>query len=875
MPVMPAAPVTRVGELKPWPVAARLALREARGGLGALRLLFVCLFLGVLALAGVGSLATAIEEGLAEQGQVILGGDVEARLTQRPPSPEEMAALKGFGGEISQSIRMRAMVRGESGRAPGNEVRGESGSAPGNDVRGESSAAAERQLLGELKAVDGGWPLYGEAVLRGGGGNSAVQAALGRGALVAEGLADQLGLKVGDTISLGEAQFLVAGVLAVEPDRAGEGFTLGPSVLIAFDRVEATGLVQPGSLYRHHVRLKLPAGADPAAVTAALEDQFPDAGWRLADRRDGAPGVRRFVERLAQFLTLVSLTALAVAGVGVGNGVQGYLDRKGGTIATLKALGAPSGLILRAYLLLIGAVGLAAALAGAAAGALVPWVVVQVAGAALPVPPVLGFHAAPMLASIVFGLLVAFAFAVPPLARAGALPAQRMFRGSVERWPWPSARAIGASLAAGALVAALAVWQAAERLFALGFLGGAAVVLLLLFAMGTLVIRAAQRLPRPKGVLARLALANVHRPGAMTRQLVVALGLGLSLFATLAFIETSFNGELAKTVPAKAPGFFLLDLPKEDAARFRESLPAGTEVRMVPSLRGPVTAVNGVPASELKDVPEGSYLLRGDRGLTWSAEPPAGNRLVAGKWWPADYAGPPLVSMDAEQAGLLGLKVGDRITVSVLGVEIEATIASLRQVDWDSLGFNFVLVYDPNALRDAPYSWMATATPPPAAEAGFTGAVTRAFPTVSVVKVKDVLGEVGNIVRQLGTAVRAAASVAILAGIAVLVGALAAQARSRIYDNVILKTLGATRSQLMRAAAMEYAGLGLLVALVALGLGGIGAWVVVTKVLEFGWRPDWMVALATVLGGAAVTLALGMVGAWRTLGVRVAPSLRE
>jgi putative ABC transport system permease protein len=853
-PRQPAEPAlaerAAVPALAEWPLAARYALREARGGLGALRLLFVCLFLGVLAMAGVGSLATAITAGLSGQGQSILGADVEARLTQREPTAEEAAALRGFGGEVSVNVKMRAMVRGESG------------------------AAAGKQLLGELKAVDGGWPLYGEAALAGGGDNAAVQAALARGAVIAEPLALQLGLKAGDTIGLGETTMPVSAILTVEPDKASEGFTFGPSVLVSMERLAQTGLVQPGTLYRHHTKLKLPAGVDPTDVTKALKERFPDAGWRLGDRSDGAPGVRRFVENLGQFLTLVSLTSLAVAGVGVGNGVQSYLDRKAGTIATMKALGGSSRLVLKTYLLLIGGVALVAAALGALAGAAVPWIVVQVAGDTIPVPPVLGLHAGPMSAAILFGLLVALAFAVPPLARAGALPAQRIFRGSVEQWPWPSGKALAVALGAGAVVAALAVAQSAERLFALGFLGGAAVVLLLLFGLGTLVTIVAKRLPRPRAVLPRLALANLHRPGAMTRQLVVALGLGLSLFATLAFIETSFGAELEKTVPDKAPAFFLLDLPKEDAERFVASLPAGTEQRLVPSLRGPVTHVNGVPASELKDLPDQAYVLRGDRGLTWSATLPDGNSLVAGKWWPADYAGPPLVSMDAEQAGFLGLKVGDTITVSVLGVEIEATIANLRQVNWDSLGFNFVLVYDANTLRDAPYSWMATVTPPPAAEAGFTGAVTRAFPTVSVVKVKDVLGEVGNLVRQMGTAVRAAASVAILAGIAVLVGALAAQARARVYDNVILKTLGATRRQLMTAAAMEYAGLGILVALIALGLGGLAGWVVVTQVLDFGWNPDWVVALLTVLIGAAVTLVLGLVGAWRTLGVKVARVLR-
>jgi putative ABC transport system permease protein len=831
-------------------MAAGLAAREVRGGVGALRLLFVCLFLGVLALAGVGSLASAIEKGLAGQGQSILGGDVEARLTQRVPTAEESAAIAGFG-TVSESVRMRAMVRTEP------------------------AAGDSRQLLVEMKAVDRRWPLYGEAALAGAPGNAAVQAALGKGAVVGEALAEQLDLKPGDRIGLGDADFTVAGILTVEPDRAGEGFALGPTVLIGMDRLAETALVQPGSLYRHHSRIRLPGNADPAAVTESLDRQFPEAGWRLADRRDGAPGVRRFVERLAQFLTLVSLTALAVAGVGVGNGVSSYLDRRAGTIATLKALGAPSRLILLTYLLVVGGVALVAALAGAAAGALVPWVVVQVAGDALPVPPVLGLHAAPLLAAVAFGLLVALAFAIPPLARAGALPAQRLFRGSVERWPWPSRPALAASLGAGLLVAALAVWQAHERLFALAFLGGAAAVLGLLFLLGGLVRRAAAAAPRPKRALPRMALANLHRPGSQTRQLVVALGLGLSLFATLAFIETSFNAELQKTIPDRAPTFFVLDLPKEEVAAFRAAQPAGTELALVPSLRGPVTAVDGVPVSELKTVPEGSWILRGDRGITWAAEAPTGSRIVAGKWWPADYAGPPLVSMDAEQAGLLGLGVGDTITVSVLGVEITATIASLREIQWDSLGFNFVLVFDPGTLREAPFTWMATVSPPPAAEAGYVGAVSRAHPTASVVRVKDVVGEVGALLTQLGVAVRAAASVAILAGIAVLVGALAAQARARTYDNAIMKTLGATRRQLMGSAALEYAGLGTVVAGVALGIGALAAWLTTTQVLDLGFRPDWVVALLTVLAGAAVTLVLGLAGAWRVLGVKVATVLRE
>lgn len=824
-------------------VAIRLALREARGGPGALRLLFVCLLLGVFALAGVGSLETAIRAGLTAEGQALLGGDMEARLTQMPPSAEQRAMIAAQG-DIAESVHMRAMLH-----------------------------HADRQILVELKAVDGGWPLYGNARLGDGGGNARVQAALERGVVIDAALADQPGLRVGDKVRLGDAILPVSGILMAEPDRAGQGFALGPTVLLAQDKLAATGLMQPGSLHTWHVRVKMPATADPATLVEQLESAFPDAGWRLTDRDNAAPGLRRFVGRLGQFLTLVSLTALTVAGVGVGNGVRAWLDTKNSNIATLKTLGASSRLIVLACLLLIGSVALLAALTGAAAGALVPWLVSRLAGAALPAPAALALYPAPLLVAIFHGLLVALVFAIPPLARAGALPVQRILRGNVESWPWPSARARALAGAIILLVAALAILQAHDRGLAAAFLAGVGGVLALLYGMGAAIQWLAARLPRVRRLLPRLAIANLHRPGAMTRQLVVALGLGLSLFACLALVETGFRHELQHSLPEQAPAFFLLDLPKEDEERLVALLPAGTDIRFQPSLRGPVTAVNDVRASELTP-PEGAWILHGDRGLTWSRALPEGNRLVAGEWWPADYTGPPLVSLDAGQAGLLGIEVGDTLAVSVLGVEIIATVASLREIDWDSLGFNFAMVFDPASLSGAPYSLMATVSPPAEAESGFTTRISHAFPAVSVIRVKDVLERMGDILEQTGVAIRVAASIAILAGIAVLIGALAAQAQTRTADNVILKTLGATRRQLLTIAALEYAGLGLIVALLALALGGLAAWITLTQILGLGWHPDWGIAILTVAAGGVLTLVFGLTGAARTLGVPVARALR-
>ena len=566
----------------------RLALRDLRGGLTGLRLLAVCLFLGVAALAGVGSLSSAMVGALAERGQEILGGDVQLSIAQRAATPGELAAFRSEG-QLSRITRMRAMAARTDG--------------------------AESMLV-ELKGVDAAWPLYGAFRLEPG-----ALAARPRGhqVAVAPELADRLGAGIGDPIRIGEAELTIIGFIAGEPDRVGQGFTLGPTALVDRAGLAATGLVQPGSLYTSAYRLRLPTGADVEATAERLAERFRDAGWEVQDRSNGAPGTRRFIERLGQFLTLIGLTALIVAGIGVGNGVSAYLDAKRGTIATLKLLGAPSRTIFLSYLAQIGLVTLAAILAGLVVGALVPWLVLAVAGDALPVPPSLAFYPKPLLASACYGLLIAFVFALIPLARARTVPAASLFRGSLERARRPSLLLILIVAAAAGLIVAIAIATAREPGFAAGFLAAALGLLLLLTLLGWLIRLGASRLPRPKHPLFRLALANLHRPGAQTGRLVVALGLGLTLFTALAVIESNLAGQIRTAIPAKAPSFFLLDIPVEEIGRFRalaaRAAPEGDLVT-IPSLRGSVVSIAGRRVADMKEIPPEGWFLRGDRGLT-------------------------------------------------------------------------------------------------------------------------------------------------------------------------------------------------------------------------------------------------------------------
>jgi putative ABC transport system permease protein len=831
-------------------LARTLARRDLRGGLKHLRLLIACLILGVAAIAGVGTLARSILAGLESQGQSLLGGDMEVRLTHREATSAESAKFATLG-TVSQTARMRAMVKG---------------------------VASDERILGELKAVDAVYPLYGAFKLEGGGDLNA--ALRGQGAVIDPRLADRVRVKIGDQIKIGEGIFIVRAIISVEPDRASEGFALGPSVVISTSALPATQLVQPGSLVRYHYRIKTPPTANIKALTDDLQKTFPDAGWRITDRSNGAPGVRRFVDQLGQFLTLVGLTALMVSGLGVANAVTAYLDRKTSTIATLKTLGATSALIFRIYLWQILWLSLIGIALGLVLGVTAPWALAPLLAKSLPVPPVFALYWQPLLLAASFGILVAIAAALWPLARARAVPAARLFRAKAQPLSGKIAwRYMLVMVLLAALILGLAVLSTDAPLFAVSIVLASLGALLILRGLGIAIAWVAARLPRPRQPLLRLALTNLYRPGSVTPTVVSALGLGLTLFAVLAVIESNLNGQIKRSLPEKAPAFFFIDIAQSDVDAFRRavlSMPGTANLRLVPSLRGPVTKVNGIDVTDFKPAnPNEAWILRGDRGLTYSATLPEGNELVAGKWWPANYSGPPLVSMEQEAAKALGLKVGDSITVSVLGVDVEAKIGNLRKLYWESMGFNFALVYAPGTLEAAPHSFMATVEADGPAEAQLYKNITNAFPTVSAVRMKEVFTSVAVLLNKIGAAVRATGIITVVAGVLVLIGAIAAGQAAKSYDAVILKVLGATRRQVMTAYLIEYAVLGLLAGVVAVGLGLAGGWYVVTYVLKMEWALSWPPLLLTVAGGMAITVLLGLIGTWSALRVRPNSVLRS
>jgi putative ABC transport system permease protein len=842
-------------------LALTFARRELRGGLAGFRIFFLCLVLGSAAISGVESLSDSFLTGLQDQGQVLLGGDVSVHLVHRAASSQERAFLDSKG-RVSATMAMRAMAR-----ARDNE---------------------NRQLV-ELKGVDDRWPLFGAPKLAPAQALSDVLACEDDGvcgAAAEQTLLDRLHVTRGDLLKVGDATFRVMAVLQSEPDRISTGFTFGPRLLVSSKSLPATGLVTPESLvsYNYRIALKGPT-ADPVQARAAIaafksqaEAKFPDAGWNIRDRSDAAPGIKRFVEQLTMFLTLVGLVALGVGGVGAGQSITAFLDRKRADIAILKAVGASGSFVFTVFFLQVMLVAVAATVLGALLGAGLPFATVWFYGDALPVPPTFGLYPVPLLLALAFGLLSAVAFAVPPLSRARAVPPASLFRDVVQPAN-PAGQNLyrGISVGAALCVALLMFLVAPSPVFALEFLAGAIVALGLLRLLAEGLRRAIAALPRPKSPLVRLALANLVRPGAATGGIVTALGLGLTLLATVTLLNSTINAQVAGALPARAPSFFFLDIQPNEAQAFDKTITgfsSARDYRRTPMIRGRITALNGVPSAQAKVAPDAKWALSGDRGITYAATPPDGTIITDGKWWAADYRGPTLISLDEAVAKGTGLKIGDSMTLNVLGRSFEGRIASLRKVDFTTGGQNFVLVLSPGLIDKAPHAFLATVRVDDAQENAMYMAVTNRFANISAIRVKDAIQQVQALLASLAQGVSAASLVTILAGLLVLAGAIAAGARARLYDATILKVLGATRARIALVYVVEYAVLGAATGIIALACGTLAAWVIAATVLDVPFTFDAQAVLVTVLGGGAATLFFGLLGALGALSVRPARRLR-
>ncbi|MFP7570031.1 ABC transporter permease [Marivita sp. S2033] len=830
--------------------AVRFARRELRGGLKGFRIFLACLALGVAAIAGVGSVRSAIQSGLSEQGAVLLGGDASVEFTYRFAEPEERAWLETISTGLSEITDFRSMV-----------------------VK-DPDGTAERALT-QVKGVDSAYPLTGTVTLD---PPMPLERALAdNGAVMAPLLADRLALSPGDSFRLGSSDFTLSAILTNEPDSAAAGFSLGPRTIVTTDALRDADLLQPGTLYETEYRLLLPPGADLEALKTRTKDAFPTSGLRWRDARNGAPGVARFVERLGAFLILVGLSGLAVGGIGVSAAVRAYLARKTSVIATLRTLGATRATIFQTYFLQIGVLSLLGIVIGLILGALVPILFGPLISAALPVPAIFTVHPAPLIEAALYGILTALVFTLWPLARTEDIRPAMLFRDALSGGKLlPAARYVIATLALLALLVATAAFFSGSpflTLWTAGGLIGALVVLVVAAIAIRWLAKRGTRVTRGHPVW-RWALAAIGGPRDAAAPVILSLGLGLSVLAAIGQIDGNLRTAIDRDLPEVAPAYFFVDIQPDQISRFRdilESDPTVDRVDTAPMLRGILSRINGKPAAE---VAGNHWVVTGDRGLTYADQPSENTRVVSGEWWEAGHDGPPEVSFAREEAEEMGLALGDTLTVNILGRDITATITSFRDVDFSNAGMGFVMTLSPNALQGAPHTFISTVYAPADEEARILRNLATEFPNITAISVRDAISSVSGVLEGIGAAVRWGAAATLLTGFLVLIGAAAAGEDARTYEAAVLKTLGASRARILQSFALRSALLGGAAGIVALAAGILGSWAVMTFIMDSSYAVVWPSALGIILGGVMATLLAGLAFAWRPLAARPAQILR-
>lgn len=840
----------------------RVAVADLRGDLSRFGVLVGTLALGTATIAAVGSVGAVLQSTIVRDAAMLLGGEIEMHRPDRRATAPEMDYLRSLG-VVAETVDTNARARAE----------------------------ADSVFL-DLLGVDDAYPLFGEV--------ESPQLAPGEkpialldlrdgafGAIVDPVILDRLSIGFGDRFHVGPVEYEVRGLLGSLPDGAGRGFHLGLTAVVGLAAVEASPQLRspmPGLLTQHRYKIDLDEGTYEEAAPVLGAHFAGDPQWKVRTPYDAAGTLARFYDRFLGFLLIVGLSALLVGGVGISNAVSAYIAERQRSIAVFRSLGSTGARILVHVFTQVAVMSLIGIAIGLVIGAVSTLMALPVIGPILGVELPSTVDALSLLVAAGFGALAAFAFSYLPLVGARKLRPAILFRTvgtSVETLPASAYLTPGVLVPlaiAGLGIFALAVWTT-ENLALVGwYAAGVAAAFALLRGAAALLRFVLGRLPVAGDTTMRSAIRSICRPGSPAPVVVLSLGLGLAMLLVIVALNNNLHAQLVGEIQQDAPSFVTADLFEDEVPEVRafvEGTGMLADFRASPMHRAEVTKVRGIPADEFNVADEDIvYMLGGEIPITWAAEVPEESKVVAGEWWPADYAGEPLASLRVTARDALDLEVGDTIELVLFGETVEARIANFRDYQFRT-GLNFLVTLSPGALDRFPERWLATIKTTPGDEKTVERALVQEFPWLTFVPVSAILDEAADVLSQLGTAVNIVGALAVINGVLVLAGTMAAGRMQREADAIVNKVLGSTRRRIVTAFALEYALLGAFAALLATGIGVAGAWAITNRLLpHIGFTVDPVLVPVVLAGAVTLTIATGAATTWRALSSKPAQYLR-
>lgn len=838
----------------------RIGLLDLRGDMKRFGVLIACLALGTGVIATVGSVGTSLKSAIGRDTATLMGGDLEVSRPDRPATQDERAFLESLGETV---YFVDSTGRGTTG---------------------------DKSALLDLVAASDAYPLLGAV--------KSPELAPGEkpapllaekdgvyGALINSVLLDRLGIPMGGYFEIGNTRFQVRGTVNSLPDGSVRGFQLGLLTLIstkAYASMKDLRAPLPGLLTHYRYKILL-SGMDFATAKKAIEDHFADKKWIVRSPRQVASELIRFFDMFTRFLLIVGLSSLLVGGVGVSNGVTAYIGERQQSIAILRSLGATGSRILVHFLTQIGVLIGVGVVIGVATGAFASLVLLPVIGQVLSIDLPSTVQPGPLLSAAGFGLLAGFAYSYLPLMQARHVSPALLFRtlGSVsQRLDWrvavrPEVFLPAAAAAAG--IFALAVFTTGDPILVADYAMGVILAYLILRGAAWGLQVGLKHLPSPPRSDLRRALRNIYAPGSSAPVVIISMGLGLAVMLVIALLDANLHAQLVGQVSKDAPSFVATDLFSDeidDLKKMRETDPDMVGFQSSPMVRADIVKINGRDPASFKNLPEeASFMLSRAIAVTDARTLPADSRVTDGKWWPADYKGKPLISLRDTMKSELGLKVGDTIEFRLFGDTITATIANFRHFEYQK-GLNLMVTFSPGVLTGYPFTNLATIKAAPGRVNALERTLFHTFPEINFIPVGEALNQAAGFVGQIGAAINMVGVIAVINGLLVLAGTMAAGRKQRETNAVIEKVLGATRGNVLRVFLLEYGLLGGFAALIASAVGILTAWAITTRGLEVAFTADPVLIGTVILGAIGLTVAAGGLTTWRALSSRPAQHLR-
>lgn len=845
--------------LKNSTIAVSFALRDLRAGIKGFYVFLACIILSATIVSSVQTLSLGMKESLHRDGRYILGGDISLTTLHEPINAQQLHFFREKLGPTSVIIETRAMA-----------------------VSGKD----KKSSLIELKAVDPFYPLYGNIEISDKNGTpiknyKSIQEVLVPpraymnewGALVEKNLLSRLQLEIGDTLTIGKQLFYIRGIITKEPDRiGGKQFTIAPRVMISNYIFNATGLNSYGSqvTWEHKILMpQLKSFEDLKEAVANIEKSFPNADWKIKTFLNASPRAERTLERMTLFLTFTALATLLISGIGIYNAVQAFIYEKIKDIATLKSLGGSKITVIAIYMTEI----IILATIGIIAGLIIGAGLAQTTGifltSKLSLNDHVNFYIQPLLSTATLVYLVTFCAGLWPIGKAVKTPPADLFRDSISPISEkPSLSIMLLALISTQLIALVSFTLTSDKVFMAYFLTGAGATFAIFSLCSSIIKTMVKKITIKTTPELRIALANIHRPGNITSSVIMSIGLGLTVLISVALVQDNFIRLAGNDLTSDAPSFFFLDIQPDQLEYFKKqinSTASASNLNIMPSYRGRITKVNGKDAREALVDKNEKWVINSDRGFTYNKTLPANSKIIEGKWWDENYKGKPLASIATNVQKAFNIGVGDKLTVKIMGKEIEAEISNVREISWSSFTLNFATTFSPGALEKIPGGYIATATVEQDQEDLLQNAITMSFPNVTSIKLRDVLNTARTIIQSIAQAVNISALVTIAAGILVLSGGIAAARKKHIYESVVLKVLGATRKKILISFMLEYAILGTLTIVISTVLGSISAYMIQGFMMDISWEFSWSSLFYITSSCMTVTITAGIAGTWHAL----------